>query len=142
MDNQARTLLTQNGFDLSLSPRLKPLLIIHHSLINLELITWLIRFSNNLLEKLSTIGQFNSLKELYMEDFEELYNSNCLIFASYYSIKLTLLNLSLEQIIATFNNNFNELRQFSFIYEKELDANELLCQMAKNIPESLETIWI
>ncbi|CAG8548752.1 9785_t:CDS:1 [Diversispora eburnea] len=55
---------------------------------------------------------------------------------------LTLDNLNLEQIIAIFNNNFNELRSFSFNCEIGLDANKLLCQMAKNVPESLETIEI
>ncbi|CAG8495613.1 2598_t:CDS:2 [Diversispora eburnea] len=55
---------------------------------------------------------------------------------------LTLCNLSPEQVIAIFNNNFNELKRFSFGCEKGLDADELLCQMAKNVPESLETIEI
>ncbi|CAG8439147.1 4382_t:CDS:1 [Diversispora eburnea] len=53
---------------------------------------------------------------------------------------LTLYQLSLEQLIAIFNNNFNELRRFSF--DCRIDTDELLCQMAKNIPESLETIEI
>ncbi|CAG8452147.1 8168_t:CDS:2 [Diversispora eburnea] len=56
--------------------------------------------------------------------------------------ELALPNLSLEQVIAIFNNNFNELRRFSFNYREGFDANKLLCQMAKNVPESLETIEI
>ncbi|CAG8498141.1 10674_t:CDS:2 [Diversispora eburnea] len=57
--------------------------------------------------------------------------------------ELTLLNLSSEQVIAIFNNNFNELRNFSFDCGMErIDADKLLCQMAKNVPESLETIEI
>ncbi|CAG8576290.1 6728_t:CDS:2 [Diversispora eburnea] len=57
--------------------------------------------------------------------------------------ELTFFNLSPEQVIAIFNNNFNELRSFSFGCEKEgFDANELLCQMAENVPESLEIITI
>ncbi|RHZ59705.1 hypothetical protein Glove_362g85 [Diversispora epigaea] len=54
--------------------------------------------------------------------------------------KLSLLDLSPEQVIAIFNNNFNELKRFSFSCEKGLDANKLLCQMAENVPKSLETI--
>ncbi|RHZ69636.1 hypothetical protein Glove_281g40 [Diversispora epigaea] len=53
--------------------------------------------------------------------------------------KLLLYDLSNEHVIAIFNNNFNELR-FSFGYDKRFDANELLCKIAENIPESLETI--
>ncbi|CAG8513405.1 1732_t:CDS:1 [Diversispora eburnea] len=57
--------------------------------------------------------------------------------------ELTLYNLSLEQVITIFNNNFNELKIFSFGYrEEEIDANELLYKMGKNVPESLETIKI
>ncbi|CAG8555820.1 8189_t:CDS:1 [Diversispora eburnea] len=57
--------------------------------------------------------------------------------------KLTLHDLRPEHVIAIFNNNFNELRRFSFDCGGEgFDANELLCQMAKNVPESLETIEI
>ncbi|CAG8590146.1 1881_t:CDS:1 [Diversispora eburnea] len=56
--------------------------------------------------------------------------------------ELTLYNLSSEQVITIFNNNFNELRSFSFNCGKEFDANELLCQMAENAPESLEIIEI
>ncbi|CAG8502528.1 8226_t:CDS:2 [Diversispora eburnea] len=56
--------------------------------------------------------------------------------------ELALLNLSSEQVIAVFNNNFNELRIFSSDCGKESDANELLCKMAENVPESLETIEI
>ncbi|CAG8458190.1 8688_t:CDS:2 [Diversispora eburnea] len=56
--------------------------------------------------------------------------------------ELTLYNLSSEQVILIFDNNFNELRRFSFECVKKLDANKLLCQMAENVPESLETIRI
>ncbi|CAG8492526.1 142_t:CDS:2 [Diversispora eburnea] len=56
--------------------------------------------------------------------------------------ELTLYNLSPEQIMAIFNNNFNELRSFSFDCGRGFDSNELLCQMAENVPESLETIEI
>ncbi|CAG8497269.1 11184_t:CDS:1 [Diversispora eburnea] len=151
----------------------------------------------NLEGKSSPIGQFTSLKELYIENCYGLYNSDYLFFASsltqlsslhlrylYYMYpqefiikifetantnlkniclelyriisndifsailsyctkitELTLLDLSLEQVIAIFNNNFNELRRFSFDYNG-LDANELLCQMAESVPKSLETIEI
>ncbi|CAG8577662.1 8181_t:CDS:2 [Diversispora eburnea] len=62
--------------------------------------------------KLPQIGQFISLQELYIENL-------------------------------MFNNNFNGLRRFSFDCGREgFDANKLLCQMAENIPESLETIKI
>ncbi|CAG8498161.1 10675_t:CDS:1 [Diversispora eburnea] len=54
--------------------------------------------------------------------------------------ELSLYYLSSEQVIAIFNNNINELRRFSFDCGKGFDVNELLCQMAKNVPESLETI--
>ncbi|CAG8568728.1 10149_t:CDS:2, partial [Diversispora eburnea] len=64
-----------------------------------------------ILRKSSPIRQFTSLRELYMEDCEELSNLDCLIFASLFTqltilnhftkiTELTLLNLSLEQIIA------------------------------------------
>ncbi|CAG8488009.1 1958_t:CDS:1 [Diversispora eburnea] len=56
--------------------------------------------------------------------------------------ELSLRNLSFDQVLAIFNNNFNELRIFSFGCGEEVDANELLCQMAENVPESLETIEI
>ncbi|CAG8452033.1 8159_t:CDS:2 [Diversispora eburnea] len=61
-----------------------------------------------------------------------------------YCIKITnstLLNLSSEQVIAIFNNNFNKLRIFSFGCGKGLEANRLLYQMAENVPESLKIIW-
>ncbi|CAG8559781.1 8980_t:CDS:1 [Diversispora eburnea] len=56
--------------------------------------------------------------------------------------QLTLYHLSLERVIAILNNNFNELRifSFSFIFGGEFDADLLLCQMAEYVPESLETI--
>ncbi|CAG8459882.1 11413_t:CDS:2 [Diversispora eburnea] len=58
-------------------------------------------------------------------------------------VELTLYNLNPEQVIAIFNNNFNELRKFSFGCGGDgFDANELLCKMAENIPKSLETIKI
>ncbi|CAG8645899.1 3925_t:CDS:2, partial [Diversispora eburnea] len=57
--------------------------------------------------------------------------------------ELTFLNLNLKQVIAIFNNNFIELRKFSFdCGRKRFDANKLLCKMAENVPESLETIEI
>ncbi|CAG8534234.1 6904_t:CDS:2 [Diversispora eburnea] len=57
--------------------------------------------------------------------------------------KLSLQNLNPEHVIAIFNNSFNELRSFSFDCGwEEFDANELLCQMAENVPESLKTIII
>ncbi|CAG8568816.1 6498_t:CDS:2 [Diversispora eburnea] len=57
--------------------------------------------------------------------------------------ELTLHSLSPELVIAIFNNNFNELRRLSFDCGWNwLIADELLLQMAKNIPESLETIEI
>ncbi|CAG8805367.1 4276_t:CDS:1, partial [Dentiscutata erythropus] len=40
------------------------------------------------------------------------------------------------------NNNFNELRRFSFRFGKGLGSNKLLCLMAENVPESLEIIEI
>ncbi|CAG8548764.1 9786_t:CDS:2 [Diversispora eburnea] len=55
--------------------------------------------------------------------------------------KLTLHDISIEQVIAIFNNNFNELTRFSFDYNG-LDANKLLCQMAESVPVSLETLVI
>ncbi|CAG8459899.1 11414_t:CDS:2 [Diversispora eburnea] len=58
-------------------------------------------------------------------------------------VELALYNLNPEQVIAIFNNNFNELRKFSFGCGGDgFDANELLCKMAENIPKSLETIKI
>ncbi|CAG8443099.1 6109_t:CDS:2 [Diversispora eburnea] len=57
--------------------------------------------------------------------------------------ELTLHNLSPEQVIAIFNNNFNELKRFSFdCGGKGFDANDLLCQISENVPELLETIEI
>ncbi|CAG8524894.1 10589_t:CDS:1 [Diversispora eburnea] len=57
--------------------------------------------------------------------------------------ELTLLNLRPEQVIAIFNNNFDELRRFSFGCGIEMfHADGLFCQMAENVPESLETIEI
>ncbi|CAG8497308.1 11186_t:CDS:1 [Diversispora eburnea] len=56
--------------------------------------------------------------------------------------ELTLLDLSLEQVIAIFNNNFNELKRFSFHCGIGLDANELLRKMVESVPESLEIIEI
>ncbi|CAG8610485.1 11433_t:CDS:1, partial [Diversispora eburnea] len=54
--------------------------------------------------------------------------------------KLTLHNLRPEHVIAIFNNNFNELRRFSFHCKEGINADELLCQMAENVPKPLETI--
>ncbi|CAG8510212.1 8169_t:CDS:2 [Diversispora eburnea] len=55
--------------------------------------------------------------------------------------KLTLLNLRPEQVIVIFDNNFNELRRFSFDNRNKIfDDNKILCKMAENVPESLETI--
>ncbi|CAG8506248.1 8783_t:CDS:1 [Diversispora eburnea] len=54
--------------------------------------------------------------------------------------ELSLQNLIPEQVIEIFNNNFNDLRRFSFNCGKIFDADELLCQMAENVPKSLETI--
>ncbi|CAG8609204.1 7656_t:CDS:1, partial [Diversispora eburnea] len=57
--------------------------------------------------------------------------------------KLSLCNLSPKQIIEIFNNNFKELRRFSFDFgDKLFDPNEILCQMAENIPKSIEIIKI
>ncbi|CAG8492435.1 137_t:CDS:1 [Diversispora eburnea] len=57
--------------------------------------------------------------------------------------ELTLYGLSSEQVIAIFNNNFNDLRRFRFYCrEEEIDATELLYKMAENVPESFETIEI
>ncbi|CAG8575554.1 8861_t:CDS:1 [Diversispora eburnea] len=88
----------------------------------------------------------NNLKNIYLDIYPTITSD---IFSTIlnYCIKitkLTLRNLSHEQVIAIFNNNFNELRRFSFDCggEKEFDANKLLCKMAENIPESLETIEI
>ncbi|CAG8498182.1 10676_t:CDS:1 [Diversispora eburnea] len=155
--------------------------------------------------KLSPIGQFISLQELYFDNCVGLRNSNCLFLASSFTqlssfhyfhsrysndvhpqefiikifetaganlknifldshsshstiafdtfsailnyctkiTKLTLHNLSSEQVIAIFNNNFNELRRFSFdCGEKRFDANELLYKMGENVPESLESMEI
>ncbi|CAG8585987.1 7941_t:CDS:2 [Diversispora eburnea] len=50
-------------------------------------------------------------------------------------------NNSPKQVKSTFDN-FDELRIFSFNCGKGLDVDKLLCQMGKNIPESLETIEI
>ncbi|CAG8558550.1 11552_t:CDS:2 [Diversispora eburnea] len=158
-------------------------------------------FFNNFERKSSTIGQFISLKELYIDDCYGLHNLDCLSLASsftqlrrfhyfhsnyiyrypqefiikiletantnlrniclqlYHTItfdiesailnyctkitKLSLHNLYPDQVIAIFNNNFNELRKFSFdCGEVGFDANELLCQMAENVPKSLEIIKI
>ncbi|CAG8501278.1 3239_t:CDS:2 [Diversispora eburnea] len=114
---------------------------------------------NRFAENLPPIGKFTSLRELYMKNCFELCNSNGLSLALSFTqlnlcpfsailnyckkiTDLTLINLSPEQVIAIFNNNFNELRRLSFCCRKRFDANKLLCQMAKNIPESLETIEI
>ncbi|CAG8548260.1 2300_t:CDS:2 [Diversispora eburnea] len=56
--------------------------------------------------------------------------------------ELVLCNLSSEQVIVIFNNNFNDLRRFSFDCVKGLNANKLLCQMGESVPESLETVEI
>ncbi|CAG8548239.1 2299_t:CDS:1 [Diversispora eburnea] len=152
-------------------------------------------------EESSSIVEFISLQELYIENCHELCKSDCLSFASSFTqlssfhyfhsrilfneytqnfiikiletantnlkdicldlcltipseilsailnyctkiAKLTLHNLSPEQVIAIFNNNFQELRRFSFGHGMGLDANKLLCQISKNVPESLETIEI
>ncbi|CAG8434182.1 6695_t:CDS:2 [Diversispora eburnea] len=91
---------------------------------------------------------------LYIKNCTGLHESGILLFASSFTqltilnyhtkvTELTLHNLIPEQAIAIFNNNFNELRNFSFNYGRErFSANELLCQMAENVPESLETIEI
>ncbi|CAG8595038.1 11534_t:CDS:2 [Diversispora eburnea] len=85
--------------------------------------------------ELSPIGRFISLQELYIEHSILKYCTKI--------NELTLHILSLEQVIAIFNNNFNELRRFSFYCMGEgFDANKLLCQMAENVPKSLETIEI
>ncbi|RHZ44935.1 hypothetical protein Glove_707g35 [Diversispora epigaea] len=81
-------------------------------------------------EILSIVDDDNDDKKLYIEYCRGLYNSDIL-----YSINP-------EQVMAISNNNFNELRSFSFYCEEEIDANELLCQMAENASESIETIEI
>ncbi|CAG8475026.1 995_t:CDS:1 [Diversispora eburnea] len=55
-------------------------------------------------------------------------------------IRLTLHNKRSGHVIPRFNNNFSELRRFSFESGVGINANELLCQMA--LPESLEIIKI
>ncbi|CAG8492473.1 139_t:CDS:10 [Diversispora eburnea] len=66
------------------------------------------------------IGQFISLQDLYIKDCYGLHESGSLILTSP------------EQGITIFNNNFNELRRFSFDCGKGLDANELLCTISEN----------
>ncbi|CAG8434180.1 6694_t:CDS:2 [Diversispora eburnea] len=83
-----------------------------------QLLTKLISVQNG---KSASTGQFISLQELYIKDCHELQESD---------------------LIEIFNNNFNELRRFSFDCGKSLDADELLRQIAENVPESLETIMI
>ncbi|CAG8502508.1 8225_t:CDS:1 [Diversispora eburnea] len=56
--------------------------------------------------------------------------------------ELTLHILCSEQVILILNNNFNELRKFSFGCGKRFDIDKLLCQMVENVPESIETIEI
>ncbi|CAG8482908.1 1065_t:CDS:2 [Diversispora eburnea] len=86
----------------------------------------------------------SNLRNIYLELYPEITFDSFSAILNYCTkiTKLTLPNLRPEQVIAIFNNNFNELRRFSFGIEKGLDANKLLCQMAKNVPESLETIEI
>ncbi|CAG8458287.1 8693_t:CDS:2 [Diversispora eburnea] len=83
----------------------------------------------NFEEKLSPIGQFSSLQELYIENCYGLCKSDCLFFASSFT-QLSSFHLS------------NLFYEFSFGCGKELDANILLCQMAESVPESLVTIEI
>ncbi|CAG8458227.1 8690_t:CDS:1 [Diversispora eburnea] len=86
-----------------------------------------------------------NLKNICLELNGKILTDNILSVILNYCTKVTKLNLprlNLEQVIAIFNNNFNELRSFSFIYGKESDANKLLCQIAESVPESLETIEI
>ncbi|CAG8524873.1 10588_t:CDS:2 [Diversispora eburnea] len=121
---------------------------------------------NRVEENSSSIGKFFSLQELSIVGCSGFHKSVCLSLASsftqlssfHYSYsrhvtqkysqefiitELSLNKLSSGQVIKIFNNNFNELRRFSFDCRREIfDANELLCQMAENVPESLETIEI
>ncbi|CAG8492418.1 136_t:CDS:2 [Diversispora eburnea] len=136
MDVQARTLLIQNGYDLSSSPPqatfdyslLRSLTLICDNTLNMDLY-W---GSNHdfLSYHWSTIRQFISLQEIYIEGCYGWHKSDCLPLASSFT-QLTIFN------------NFKELRRFSFdCGGRGFDANELLCQMAENLSESFETIEI
>ncbi|CAG8502550.1 8227_t:CDS:1 [Diversispora eburnea] len=81
------------------------------------------------------------LRKIYLNS----YTTDTFLAILYYCtniIKLSLHISCLEHVIAIFNNNFNELRRFSFDCEERINADELFCQMAENVPKSLETIEI
>ncbi|RHZ73726.1 hypothetical protein Glove_229g102 [Diversispora epigaea] len=88
----------------------------------------------NFKEKLSRIGQFTSLQELYIENCYGLNKSDCLLLDP----SFTQLS-SFHCLITIFNNN--ELRRFSFNCGEGFDADELLRQIVENIPESFKLEW-
>ncbi|CAG8524914.1 10590_t:CDS:2 [Diversispora eburnea] len=98
----------------------------------------------------SLIEQFTSLQEFQIDDCSGLHKSDCLSLASsftqltvFHSFHSEYVAQNPEQIIEIFNNNFNELRLFSFDCKiEDFEADELLCQMAENVPKSFETIEI
>ncbi|CAG8439749.1 6495_t:CDS:2, partial [Diversispora eburnea] len=97
-----------------------------------SLLVWaIISQKETLKRKLSPIGQFTSLQKLYIKYFCGLDRSNCLSLASSFtqlsSFHYFQSSHGPEQVIAIFNNNFNELKKFSFdCGEEGFDANGLL----------------
>ncbi|CAG8458265.1 8692_t:CDS:2 [Diversispora eburnea] len=118
----------------------------------------------------SSIGQFTSLQELYIEDCDGLFKLGCLYFASSFTLSsfrpsyrfieypqefivkiLVTANTNLKEICLDFYPTIssdifsavlNMVKRFSFGNEKESGENNSLCQMAENMPNSLETVEI
>ncbi|CAG8537496.1 7841_t:CDS:2 [Diversispora eburnea] len=101
-------------------------------------------YSQEFIIKILETANIN-LKNIYLDLYPE-FTFDIISAILNYCTRITessLNSLNSEQVIKIFNHNFNELRRFPFYCEIEgFDADELLCKMAKNVPESLETIEI
>ncbi|CAG8568582.1 4192_t:CDS:2 [Diversispora eburnea] len=138
MDTQARTLLTQNGSFAHIF-RMDNLVYfvstnycdLIGSILKLPGVPKVFKKLERDSEQISRLYKsLENHQELYIEDCSGLHKSDCLFLASSFT-QLTI-----------FNNNFNELRRLSFDCGRGEFNDELLCQIAENVPKSLETIKI
>ncbi|CAG8502572.1 8228_t:CDS:2, partial [Diversispora eburnea] len=160
MDIQVRTLLTQNGFNLSLS--LPPATFDYPSFTHKFTITNLIaevpenfeksfsNYSSSICSILKLFGVPKVFKKLEGSKMcFGLLGLDCLTFASsftqlsrfyYFYLKYagSCPQEFIVKILETANTNLKDIH----LDLKEIDAIKLLCKMAKNILESLETVKI
>ncbi|CAG8524853.1 10587_t:CDS:2 [Diversispora eburnea] len=100
------------------------------------------KYSQEFIIKILETANIN-LKKIYLDLYPITFDTISAILNYCSKItELTLLNLSREQVITIFKNNFNELKRFSTDCGIKIFDTELLCQMAENVIESLETIEI